>query len=424
MFNESKLGNEQGIELNILFFSETFYPHGGGAELATYLYAKLLAERGLGVSVITNKSNGERHFSKDGSIKVYRRSLYSDFHSKYATLSRPDIFLSSLTRKLIKWADIIYVPRFWYSAILLAKACKKPVITHLHDYLPVCPLSNLFNKSEEKVCFHGNRVLCPPKCVYSYELSHTSGTANRKLVHRMSSTALNVVIGPNLGRLVALSDATICVSKAQKRLVVEMAPGLNRKIRVVYNPVPKLSYTEVDGEDFGYFGGPSFLKGFNILCAALAYTTNRIAKVHATNFRRAKSKWALSPYSGMRNQLALYRRLNETAFNQVWRKIRAVIVPSVWHEPLPYIVSEAMLRGRIVIASNVGGIPEQVQGSKGSFLIEVGSYKQLAEYIDVVAALTREEAIELGQHNKESFLKRFSNATAIRDFLRTCQQLT
>jgi len=46
--------------MNILFLSEWFYPHGSGAELATYLYAKLLNEADFNVVVTTNRFAGER----------------------------------------------------------------------------------------------------------------------------------------------------------------------------------------------------------------------------------------------------------------------------------------------------------------------------------------------------------------------------
>jgi hypothetical protein len=49
--------------MNILFLSELFYPHGG-AELATYLYAKLLSEAGFNAVVITNRFTGESDVSK------------------------------------------------------------------------------------------------------------------------------------------------------------------------------------------------------------------------------------------------------------------------------------------------------------------------------------------------------------------------
>ena len=63
--------------MNILFLSELFYPHGGGAEFATYLYAKLFSEAGFDVVVITNKANGESHFSKNENFRIYRIPLFN-----------------------------------------------------------------------------------------------------------------------------------------------------------------------------------------------------------------------------------------------------------------------------------------------------------------------------------------------------------
>lgn len=38
--------------MNVLFLSELFYPHGSGAELATYLYADLLSKSDFNFRVI------------------------------------------------------------------------------------------------------------------------------------------------------------------------------------------------------------------------------------------------------------------------------------------------------------------------------------------------------------------------------------
>ena len=124
--------------MNILFLSELFYPYGGGAELATYLYAKLLNKAEFKVVVVTNRFAGESEVLKNGNLTVYRLPLFKKGGSvKYSVLKRFDVLLSSFMRKMVKWADAVYIPRFWYSAIPLAKAYGKPVITHLHDYIPI-----------------------------------------------------------------------------------------------------------------------------------------------------------------------------------------------------------------------------------------------------------------------------------------------
>ncbi len=62
--------------MNILFLSETFYPHGGGAELATYRYAKLLSENGVNVIVVTNRYSSEKDVTLDGKLTVCRLPLF------------------------------------------------------------------------------------------------------------------------------------------------------------------------------------------------------------------------------------------------------------------------------------------------------------------------------------------------------------
>ena len=67
--------------MNILFLSELFFPHGGGAEFATYLYAKLLSEATYNVIVITNRFHGESDVSKSGNLTIYRLPLLSNVKS-------------------------------------------------------------------------------------------------------------------------------------------------------------------------------------------------------------------------------------------------------------------------------------------------------------------------------------------------------
>ncbi|MHA1832377.1 MAG: hypothetical protein ACTSV7_00160 [Candidatus Baldrarchaeia archaeon] len=86
--------------MNILFLSELFYPHGGGAELATYLYAKLLSKSGFNVVVITNKFKSENDASREEGVNVYRLPLfYGVGGDKYSILARFDVLSSSFMKK-------------------------------------------------------------------------------------------------------------------------------------------------------------------------------------------------------------------------------------------------------------------------------------------------------------------------------------
>jgi len=405
--------------MNILFLSEIFYPHGSGAELATFLYADLLSKANINVSVITNRFAGEPEVSKRGSLTVYRLSLFERSGTvKYSILKRFDVLFSSFMRKMMKCADVVYIPRFWFSAITIAKTQKKPVITHLHDYIPICPVSNLYNETKATVC-DCNSIICPPRCIYDYEKTH-----GRNLGETLTSVILNLSIGHHLPKLIKLSDAIVCVSKVQRNIIVEREQSLRDRTYVVYNPYPNFSDMRASGDDFGYFGGPDILKGFKVLYQAMLHLNNagsKSVKIHSTKFQTTNEQVARAL---TKLGFLLYRKLDKDDFEKVYRNIRAVVVPSVWHEPWPYVVVEALVRGRFVIASSMGGIPEQVDGCHGVMLFKAGDYRELADSLEFVDGLKREEIIDLGSQNREAFLKKFDNESSIRGFINICDRLT
>jgi len=107
---------QKWLKMNILFLSELFYPHGGGAELATFLYAKLLSEAGFNIAVVTNRFVAESEVSKNENLIIYRLNLVKDNGiGKYSILQRFDVLFSSFMRKMVKWADVVYASSRLYS---------------------------------------------------------------------------------------------------------------------------------------------------------------------------------------------------------------------------------------------------------------------------------------------------------------------
>lgn len=406
------------MRLNVLFLSELLHPHGSGAELATYLYAKILSEMEVNVVLVTNRFGKEPEVSKKGNLTVYRLHLFKGIRStKYSIITRFDVLFSTFLKKLIKWSDIVYVPRFWYSAIPLAKTHGKPVITHLHDYIPICPLATCFNVSKNTVCNH-NSLLCSPACIYCFERKHGRGCTES-----LMSTFLNSTVRRYAYHVLRLSDTVLCVSKKQRDIMVEGVPHLRGKIKVLHNPFLQVPLSDVKGKDFGYFGGPNYLKGFHTLCQALIHMNNATSKtvrVHATKFRKTTRKFAERAKS---LGFLLHGKLDTQRFERLYRQIFAVVVPSIWHEPWGYVVIEAILRGRLIIASRTGGIPEQVEGCKGVILCQPGNFVELAETADFVRGFDKEVVEDLGIQNREAFLKRFNNKASATKFVSICEDL-
>lgn len=200
-------------------------------------------------------------------------------------------------------------------------------MVHLHDYSVLCPLANFYDLSIDSICHHNHKI-CSKECIYVYER-----TFGKDLTKALVSVILNSTLGRYLCRLVKSSDAIICVSKVQKEMIDRYDASLKAKTHVVYNPLPELSTINIEGDGFGYFGGPDCLKGYRVLFQAamlLAYQQTDTIRIHATSFPREKTT--------RMNQcsIVLHRRLNTDEMQSIYRQIKAVVFPSLTVEPLPY----------------------------------------------------------------------------------------
>ena len=69
---------------------------------------------------------------------------------------------------------------------------------------------------------------------------------------------------------------------------------------------------------------------------------------------------------------------------KLFRSARAVVVPSVWSDPCPTVVLEAMAAGRPVVAAASGGIVDMVVDGVTGVLVPPGDVPALARGIESV----------------------------------------
>lgn len=75
---------------------------------------------------------------------------------------------------------------------------------------------------------------------------------------------------------------------------------------------------------------------------------------------------------------------------------RAVVVPSVWYENDSLAVLEAQAQTRVVIASHIGGIPEQIRHTDTGFLFAPSDAGALAQLLTHVWSLEPEQRSAIG----------------------------
>ena len=87
----------------------------------------------------------------------------------------------------------------------------------------------------------------------------------------------------------------------------------------------------------------------------------------------------------------------------------ALLFPSIWEEPLPYVVVESMLMGTIPIAARTGGVPEVVVGSPAEdYLFTPGDANEFMDKIEAILTQSRDYLLDVGAKLREHVLKLLS----------------
>jgi len=374
--------------MNISVISERWWPDGTGGVLASHLVAKLLRNAEFKLTVV----HGTRKPEKLNGVRYVYTSLLSVRDKHRLWLNCSILTKEHWFRKLIDSSDIVYVPRYCYPLIPVAKKLGKRVVVHLHDYQPVSYNSIVFS---EHVRSSVNAV--------SFEV----------LEHGSIARALFAGFTSPVNRLCRVwlrdADAVICVSRRQAELISKSAPELAEKLKVVYNPLPNTPLVEKNLGDstFLYLGGDSYVKGFHIFLKASKKLLERYPNARFLLTQRFRDSTA----SVIKRFGKAYSLLGYLEYEEVLKLhslAQALLFPSIWEEPLPYAVMEAMLMGTIPIASKVGGIPEIVSGTYAEkMLFEPGNVEELVSRMESVLTMSSEQIADVGRRLREAVLKKF-----------------
>lgn len=385
----------------VLVVSERYWPDGSGGELATHLIVGMLKER-FDVIVVTGSPQVERH---KGVAYIYDPLL----SRREKILLWPNVERlahKEKFRELLRSADIVYVPRFAFPVIPVAKKLGKKVIVHLHDYIPLSYTATVLAPFEDHK--------------YSLIRDDVLMECMKGLKHCLASALLWWL--PKLARRwIAEADKIICVSRRQSEIIAEMAPELEEKIEVVYNPLPpELLNAKIEKEldetpTFLYVGGDSYIKGFHVLLQAI----NQIGKRGIRAKFMLINKYGRDALNAIKHLEAKYPTIKikvfgRTSHSEVMKLHRiawALIFPSISEEPLPYAVVEAVALGTIPIASRVGGVPEIVGKDGVHYLFSPQNVEEFTSKIAKVIMLPPSNVVKIGFFLRKKFVDKLSKET-------------
>jgi len=389
---------------SILVVSEFFWPEGGGAELATYLILKLLAQHNFKITVITGTNNPARIPGVRYYIRPYLKASNR--------ITRWTLMKMTLANELLKdffnEHDILYIPLYAYPLIPLAKKKGLYVIVHLHNYAPI-------RYSSLKYFFE-------PRAIRIWEEFKNSVFHEYHVQNSIIRTLLcpaSFVMYLISKRWVLSADKIICVSKRQAQIIIKQEPKLRDKVEIIYNPLPrKIIHSEPrktldDVPTFLYIGGDSYVKGFLILLQTLKDLGKSNIKARfilANNY----SKNSLM-YLGMLSEkyrnigIKVVGRVEHSKLLELHETSWALFFPSISEEPLPYAVVESIALKTIPIAPKIGGIPEIIEGTPAEeFLFKPGDINDIISKLDKLALMSKADIINLGTKSREHIIRLLS----------------
>lgn len=374
--------------MKVLIYTHVFPPNVGGVET----YARLLAE---GLAKQTGRT-GTKRTEVTVVTHTPAESGY-DVQFPFTVVRQPGWFR---LLKLIRSASVVQLAGPSLLPMSLALLLRKPFVIEQHGYQAACPNGLLLYEPTKEVCpghFMAQRY---QKCLH----------CNQKLLGWRKSLKLLLLTFPR--RL-------LCRQAAMNAAIthhVAMRLELPRSTVVYYGIPDPLTFNSaapavldkhLKSLRFAYVGRLVSEKGLPLLVQAAHRLRDQGHNFHlklvGDGPEREKLEAAVTAL-GLRQHVAFTGFLTGSKLEEVLIDAVAVVMPSIWEETAGLAAIEQMFRGRLVIASDIGGLGEVV-GSTGLKFVP-GDAEALADCMKLV--LEKPDIVsELGRRARLRALKCF-----------------
>jgi len=277
---------------------------------------------------------------------------FDDSRLAYRVVRRPSLL--KLIR-LVRETDVVQLAGPCLVPLLLARLLRKPVVVEHHGYPPACPNGLLFYEPTKSVCpghFLARR--------YGECLRCNAGT-----VGWFGSLRMLVLTFPRRWLCQRVAANMPITQHVQKRLELSRS-------QVVYYGVPDApgeatskGFAQSDGTPlcFAYVGRLVSLKGLPLILEAAHRLQEEGCRFRLRFIGDGPEQAELRRLSeklGLTERVEFTGFVTGAAFQAAAQDVAAVLMPSVWEETAGLAAIEQMMRGRLVIASDIGGLGEVV----------------------------------------------------------------
>jgi glycogen synthase len=353
--------------VKLLLYSHAFPPGVGGVETIAASLARGLAQlpkssqtAPLHLTVVTQTPAGN----------------FDDASLPYPIVRRPGV--ETLAR-LISGADVVHIAGPAMTPMFLSWLLRKPYVVEHHGYQAICPNGILLQQPESTVCPGHFQARHYRKCIKceSQDLSWLRSAIKvllnipRHFLARRA--ACNIAVSQHVATRIALPRTNVIYHGLQ------LAPDADS------SPASARASTKSSTTLFGYVGRFVPEKGIPVLLDA----AQRLRQ-HRRDF-----EIVLVGDGPQRPQIeALIQRTHAQEFVRITgfltgeklaaelNSLDVVVMPSIWEETAGLAAIEQMLRGRLVIASDIGGLGEIV--GEAALKFPPGDAQRLADQMNDV----------------------------------------
>ena len=372
----------RGGGMKILLLAQFLPPVLGGEERHVWTLARALAARGHEVTLLgfaTGRDEPAESHSEGVRIVRVRSAashlpiLYSESTRPHA-LPLPDPLVSRAIRRELSHGrfDVIHAHNWIVnSALGPAARTQVPVVMTLHTYSHICATTRLMEHGKQR-CSGPSPARCLSCATAQYGAVRGTVTvaANAWSARRRADRVSHVAaVSSAVATAVALNDNSwLSGARLNAQVIPNFIPD-----EIVLEDIPP---TAPDAPLL-FVGDVTLDKGVPTLLEAYRLLDGPPPLVLAGR------AWPGSPLT-IPDGVQWLGMLPHDEVVSLFRSARAVIVPSLWADPCPTVVLEAMAAGRPVVASASGGILDMVVDGVTGLLVPPGDVSALAQAISSV----------------------------------------
>jgi glycosyltransferase involved in cell wall biosynthesis len=254
---------------------------------------------------------------------------------------------------------------------------KMPMFRTVHEHRPYCPSGERYLLQRGAPC---DRLYSLAGCLRGHYLDRCGSRHPGRAIRGFVAARHERRTLPNL--------SVIAISRFVRDQMVRNGYDGSR-IRIVHNPAPKAAPQgppPIEGVPrFLFLGRIVSHKGLRWLLESMAEVRVPIALDVAGEGGERAAMESLARDLGLGESVKFHGWIDEPAIDVLAASARAIVFAPIWHEPAGLACMDGSARGRAVIASQSGGLPEYAIGGENALVVPINDRPALAAALTTLA---------------------------------------